>query len=143
MLNGSKKFEWTERCEQAFMALKEPLGCSLFLSKPIEEEKLYLYLAIFEEVVSAALVREEEKVQWLVYYVSKRLLDTETRYPELEKLALALMVTSKKLRSYFHTQPIEILTNYPLRQVLQKLEASSRLLKRAIELGQFEVNFCP
>ena len=84
------------------------------------------------------MVKEEEKVQWPVYYVSKRLLDAETMYPELEKLALDLMVVSKKLRSYFHAHPIEVLTNYPLRQVLQKSKALGRLLKLAIELGQLK-----
>ena len=98
MLKGSKKFEWMDKYEQAFLALKEHLGHPSFLLKPIEGENLYLYLVISEEAVNAFLVREEEKVQWLVYYVSKRLLDAETRYPELEKLALALMVTSRKLR---------------------------------------------
>ena len=38
----------------------------------IEGEKLYLYLVVSEEAVSVTLVREKEKVQWLVYYVSKR-----------------------------------------------------------------------
>ena len=61
--------------------------------------------------------------------MSKRLLDAETRYLELEKLALALVVESRKLRPYFHAHPIEVLTNYPLCQVLQKSEASGRLLK--------------
>ena len=75
--------------------------------------------------------------------MSKRLLDAETRYLELEKLALALMVTSRKLRSYFHAHMIEVLTNYPLHQVLQKSKASGKFLKWAIELGQLEVNFCP
>ena len=75
--------------------------------------------------------------------MSKRLLDAETRYPELEKLALALMVTSRKLRPYFLAHPIEVLTNYPLRRVLQKPEAPGELLKWATELGQFEVNFRP
>ena len=143
MLKGSKKFEWTNKCEQAFLALKEHLGCPLLLSKPIEGEKLYLYLDVFEEAVRTALVRGEEKVQWPVYYMSKRLLDAETRYLDLEKLALALMVASRKLRPYFHAHPIEVLTNYPLRQVLQKLEALGRLLKWAIKLGQFDVNFLP
>ena len=78
-----------------------------------------------------------------IYYVSKRLLDAETKYPELEKLALALMVASRELRPYFHAHSIEVLTNYPLSQVLQKSEASGKLLKWAIELGQFEVNFHP
>ena len=89
------------------------------------------------------MVREQEKIQWPVYYVSKRLLHAETRYPELEKLALTFMVSSKKLRPYFHAHSIEVLTNYPLHQVLQKSKASGRFLKWAIELGQFEVNFYP
>ena len=62
VLKGSKKFEWIEKCEQSFLALKEHLGRPPLLSKPIEEEKLYLYLVVFKEVVSAALVREEEKI---------------------------------------------------------------------------------
>ena len=83
------------------------------------------------------MVREEGKVQWPVYYVSKRLLDVETRCPVLEELPLALVVASKKLRPYFHAHSIKVLTNYPLRQVLQKPKAKSLgwLLKWAIELG--------
>ena len=98
MLKGSKEFKWTNKCEQAFLALKEHLGCLPLLLKPEEGEKLYLYLIISEKAVNAALVKEEDKVQWLVYYVRKTLLDVDTKYPELEKLALALMVASKKLR---------------------------------------------
>ena len=57
VLKGSKKFECMDKFNQAFLALKEHLGCLSFLSKPIEREKLYLHLAI-----NSALVREEEKV---------------------------------------------------------------------------------
>ena len=89
------------------------------------------------------MVREKEKVQWSIYNMSKRLLDVETRYPELGKLALALMVASRKLRLYFHTYLIEVLNNYPLHQVLQKPEALGKLLKWVIKLGQFEVNSSP
>ena len=62
-------------------------------------------------------------------------MDAETKYPKLEKLGLALKVSSRKLRPYFHAHLIEVLTNYPLRQVLQKPKASGRLLKWAIKLG--------
>ena len=75
--------------------------------------------------------------------MSKRILDAETRYPKLEKLALTFMVASRKLKLYFHTYPIKVSTNYPLHRVLQKPKALGRLLKWVIELGQFEVNFCP
>ena len=94
-------------------------------------------------MISGALVKEEEKIQWSVYYISKRLVDAEMRYPEMEKLALAFVIASIKLRPYFHSHPIRVLTNYPLRQALQKSDASSRLLKWAIELSQFEIEFQP
>ena len=61
----------------------------------------------------------------------------------MEKLVLALMIAMRKLRPYFHSHPIRVLTNYLLRQVLQKPDASGRLLKWAIELSQFEIEFQP
>ena len=63
MLKGSKRFEWTDKCEQAFQALKEHLGRPPLLSKSIEEEKLYLYLVVSDEAVNTAIVWEEEKAQ--------------------------------------------------------------------------------
>ena len=114
MLKWFKKFKWMDKCEHAFLALKEHLGCPPLLSKPVEGEKFYLYLTVSEEAVSATLVGEEEKVKWPIYYMSKRLLDGETRYPKLDKIALVLMVTSRKLRPYSHALSIEVLTNYPL-----------------------------
>ena len=75
--------------------------------------------------------------------MSKKLLDVETRYHELEKLALTLVIASRKLGLYFHAYMIKVLTNYPLHQFLQKPEASRRLLKWAIELGQFDINYRP
>ena len=118
-----------------FKALKEYLGKPPLLAKPMEGEPLFLYLAVSEYTISRALIREEEKVQWPVYYISKRLVDAENRYPEMEKLALALVIASRKLRPYFHSHTIQVLTNYPLRKVLQKPDASGRLLKWAIELS--------
>ena len=94
------------------------MGHLPLLSEPMDGKKHYLYLAVSKKAVSVALVRKEEKVQWPVYYVSKRLLDAETKYPELEKLALALVIASKKLRPYFYAHPIKVLTNYHLHQVL-------------------------
>ena len=69
--------------------------------KPKDDETLFLYLAVSDTAVSIVLVREEEGSQHLVYYVSKALLDAETRYSRLEKLALALIVAARKLRPYF------------------------------------------
>ncbi|XP_022851528.1 uncharacterized protein LOC111373252 [Olea europaea var. sylvestris] len=58
-------------------------------------------------------------------------------------LALALIVTARKLRQYFQSHPIIVLTNQPLKHILQRLDVSGRLLKWAIELGEFDIEFKP
>ena len=138
-----KNFEWTPECEKAFDKIKENLGTPPMLSKPKEGEVLILYLAVSDYAISAVLVREEEGVQLPVYYVSKRLLDAETRYTNMEKLAYALVLASRKLRPYFQSHKIEVRTSYPLRQVMHKPETSRRLLKWTVELGQFDIEYKP
>ena len=44
-LKGNKRFLWDDKCKQAFRALKEYLGKPPLLSKPVESEPLFLYLA--------------------------------------------------------------------------------------------------
>ena len=65
LLRGNKKFEWNPDCEQAFQALKEHLSQPPVLSKPIDQETLYVYLLVTDLDASAVLVREEEAVQKL------------------------------------------------------------------------------
>ena len=79
------------RNASSFRQLKKYIGKAPLLSKMVQGKKLYLYLAISEHAITVALIREEGNIQWLVYYISKRLLDTKTRYLEMEKLALALV----------------------------------------------------
>ena len=81
------------------------------LSKPKDGESLFLYLAVSSHALSAALVREEDKVQWPVYYISKRLAGAELNYSKIEKLVYALLITSKNLRQYFQSHPIKFLTD--------------------------------
>ncbi|KAL5575760.1 hypothetical protein UlMin_017459 [Ulmus minor] len=97
----SKDFEWTPACEEALQQLKRYLTSPPLLSKPKDGEQLSIYLAVSDTAVSSVLVREEDGKQLPVYYVSKSLLDAETRYSQLEKLALALVSAARKLRPYF------------------------------------------
>ena len=45
-LKGSKMFLWDDKCDQKFRALKEYLGKPPLLSKPVDGELLFLYLAV-------------------------------------------------------------------------------------------------
>lgn len=87
---------------------------------------------------SRSTTTEKGRVQQPVYYVSYSLRDAETRYPNLEKLTYSFVVTSRKLRQYF--QGI-VLTDQPLRRILDKPNLSKRLVAWAIELGQFYIDY--
>ncbi len=91
--------------------------------------------------MSSVLVREEDGKQLPVYYVSKSLLDAETRYSQLEKLALALVSAAQKLQPYFQCHPIVVITTYPLKGILQKPELSGRLTKWAVELSEYDISY--
>ena len=77
-----------------------------------------MYLAVTPHAVSLALVREEWKKQKLVYYTSRVLRGVEGRYPQIEKLAFALIMASKKLRHYFQAHVINVMIDHPLKKAM-------------------------
>ncbi|KAK2999126.1 hypothetical protein RJ639_022920 [Escallonia herrerae] len=113
------------------------------LSKPVPGDELFLYLAVAESTVSAVLVWEEAARQLPIYYVSKILQGAEQRYPDTEKLAFALLMAARKLRPYFQSHTIVVLTDKPLRQILHKPDLSGRLVPWSVELGEFDIQYRP
>ena len=140
-LRKSKDFEWTPACEEALQELKRYLTSPPLFSKPKDGEPLSIYLPVSDTAVSSVLVRGEDGKQLPVYYVSKSLLDAETRYSQLEKLALALVSAARKLWPYFQCHPIVVITTYPLKDILQKPELSGRLTKWAVELSEYDISY--
>ncbi|KAK2996329.1 hypothetical protein RJ639_026105 [Escallonia herrerae] len=142
-IRKAKDFEWTEECQKSFEELKCYLLSPPLLTKPITGEDLFIYLSISEVAVSTVLIREEEGKQRPVYYISKVLQDVETRYPRIDKVALALVTSARKLRPYFQSHTIVVLTDQPLGKVLQNPDASGRLVNWSVELGEFDIKYQP
>ena len=109
--------------------VEEIPGLVPLLSKLTPGETLYLYLIVSESAVSRALVLEEEGGQKPVYYVNHTMNDLQTRYQKLEKLVLALFIISSKLKYYFQTFPIIVLTEHPLRSIMENPEPMGRIIK--------------
>ena len=130
-----KVFAWTEECETAFQELKHYLSNPPLLSLSKEGEDLFLYLAISVTAVSAALIKEENRVQLPVYYVSQAFQGVEARYPPIEKITFALIVASRKLRPYFQANLIIVMTDQPIKKAMNKPEAAGRMVQWAIELS--------
>ncbi|GAU41009.1 hypothetical protein TSUD_178480 [Trifolium subterraneum] len=113
LLRKETTFEWTEECEGALQHLKRALSEPPVLTRPVEGEKLYLYLAVALEAISAVLIRETEQGKKPVYFVSRALQGPELRYFQIEKIALAVIMAARKLRYYFLAHSIVIRTDQP------------------------------
>ncbi|KAM2753452.1 hypothetical protein EV2_002368 [Malus domestica] len=143
-LKGSKKYiTWTDECAESFKNLKDYMSKAHLLSKPEVGDTLIIYLSVSASAVSSVLIRNDGNVERHVYYASNALQDAETRYSNIEKLALALVMSAQKLRPYFQAHFIIVLTNHPIRQILQSPDTSGRMIKWAIALGEFDISYQP
>jgi hypothetical protein len=109
---------------------------------------MMLYIAATSMVVSAAIVVEREegrgyKVHRPVYYISEVLLESKIQYPHVQKLLYALLITSRKLRHYFESHKITVVTDFSLGDILHNRDATERISKWAVELGALNVEFTP
>ncbi|KAL0367087.1 UNVERIFIED_CONTAM: hypothetical protein Sradi_3598800 [Sesamum radiatum] len=113
----------------------------------LEKENTSLYGFAGEVVnpqgmaVSSVLIREEEGKQLPIYYMSKVLNEAEGRYTPIEKMALALVVTARRLRPYFLSHPVRVKTNTPLKQTLGKPDTSGRLVKWVVDLSEYDISY--
>ena len=88
-----------------------------------------LYLIASDETLSVVLIQETLKGQFLVYYVSKALHSIKLSYKKIEKLAYTFLMASRKLRQYFKSHHSVVLMDQPLKEVLQKMITSKRMIK--------------
>jgi hypothetical protein len=96
-----------------------------------------IYLAATPTAVSAAFVKEEGGYQCPIYYVSEALMGAKGRYTQIEKVAYALLMASRKLRHYFLGHAIIVPSSFPIREVLGNKEATGRIAKWATKLTPF------
>ncbi|XP_072088125.1 uncharacterized protein [Arachis hypogaea] len=84
---------------------------------------------------------ERNKVQKPAYFVSKSLQHAELGYLKIEKLTLALIFLTRRLRPYSQSHVINVRTEQSLRQVLTKPDLARRLIKWSIELSEFDIRY--
>jgi len=142
-LKRNSRFAWTDECKAAFLKLKEYLATPPVLCKPRAGVPLRLYFTVTEWAISSVLVQEQDQVQRTIYFVSKALQGLETRYQSLEKAALTVVFSARRLRHYFHSFTVVVMTNLPIQKVLQKPDVAGRMVRWAVELSEFDIQYEP
>jgi hypothetical protein len=140
LLRKAECFAWTPEAEEALGNLK---------ALPADGEALLVYVAATTQVVSAAIVVERQEeghalpVQRPVYFISEVLSETKIRYPQVQKLRYAVILTRRKLQHYFESHPVTVVSSFPLGEIIQCREASGRIAKWAVEIMGETISFAP
>ena len=113
------------------------------MSSPEVDEVLFAYISVAPHAVSLVLLRVDNGVQRPVYYVSKSLHETEVRYLPLEKVVLAVVLGTRKLPHYFQAHTVVVLTQLPLKAILQSAGYTGRIAKWGMILRAFDIKYMP
>ena len=94
--------------------------------------------------MGAMLAQEIKGKENAIYYLSKKFLEYEFRYTPLEKLCLALVWATKKLRHYMLTHTIHVVSHIdPLKYLFEKSTLNWRLSRWIVMLAEFDLKFMP
>ena len=124
LLKKTKCFSWTPEVEETLDNLKKTLTSAQVLVPPQPTEPLLLYVASTTQVVSVAVVVERRDeghalpVKRPVYFISEVLSETKARYPQIQKLIYAVILTRHKLQHYFLGHPITVVSSFPLGEII-------------------------
>ena len=67
----------------------------------------------------------------------------KVRYKAIEKAGLEVVFVARRLRHYFQSFMVIVMTNLPIRKVLPKPDVAGRMVCWALELSEFDVQYKP
>ena len=109
----------------------------------IPRRPLLLYLSVSDMALGCMLAQHDDLgKEQTIYYLNKRLLEYECRYIMIERLCLALVWATRRLRHYV-TEYSKLLVSRldPLRYLFDRPVLTSRLMRWLVLLTEFNIQY--
>ena len=86
--------------QESFEKILNYLSSPLVLKAPRRGVPFRLFVAAEDKIIGVVLTQETKGKEYIIIYLSRRLVDAETRYTFIEKLCLYFYYACTKLRYY-------------------------------------------
>ena len=143
LLRKNQPTVWNDDCRHAFKKIKECLLSPPVLVPPTLRRPLLLYLLVLDMALGCMLAQlDDSGKERAIYYLSKRMLKNECGYIMIERLSLAFIWTTRRLRHYVTEYSILLVSHLdPLRYFFEKPILTGRLMRWLVLLTEFDIQY--
>jgi hypothetical protein len=103
-----------------------------------------MYLTVRQDSLGCILGQLDEsgKTEHAIYYLSKKLTEGESKYPEVERICCALVWVMQRLRQYTLYYTIHLYSKMdPVRYLLEKPTWTKNIAKWQVQLSEYDIQF--
>jgi hypothetical protein len=141
-LKKDQKFVWGDKQQKAFDEIKRYMKEPPVLVPPQLKKPFKLYVAADTQTIGSALIQEFEEKERVVAYLSRKLLDPETRYSAAEKLCLCVYYSITKFRHYLLNAECVVYSKFDVIKHMISIQIwNGRIGKWILALSEFELKF--
>lgn len=141
-LKADQEFKWTEQHQKVLDEIKLYLSSPPVLMPAQTGGPFRLYLSADQKSMGSALTQVQDGKERVIFYLSRRLIDSETRYQEIERLALCLYFSCTKLRYYLlPAECVVVCKSDVIKYILSAPVLKGRLRKWMLVLAKFDLKY--
>ena len=143
LLKRDVPFHWDATAQESFERLKGLLVSAPLLRPPNYYRDYTVYLAAADTTIGMVLVQaDDDGTEHVIYDLSRNLLDTETRYAYVEKLALATVCAVQRFRHYILLHTTTVISDCnPMTYILSRQLLGGKYSKWIVILQEFDLEF--